>query len=63
MKQNGRTSKKPRNAQTKTQQYQGFFSFAWIVYPVLLKFFDEIQENQTNDSVGKKKRRRRRKKK
>jgi len=51
------------NQQTEQQQYfKGLFSFAWIVYPVLLKIFDEKNEDLENMKESNKKKKKKKKK-
>lgn len=43
-------------------RYNGFFSFAWLVYPVLLKIFQEKQDTFIIIDDGSKKKKKRKKK-
>jgi hypothetical protein len=47
----------------KQQRFKGLFSFAWLVYPVLLKIFDEKENNSKNDTELKQKKKKKRKNK
>ncbi len=56
--------KKIRKNKQENQQerFKGLFSFAWLVYPVLLEIFDE-KRNDSKDNTEPKKRRRKKKNK
>ena len=43
---------KPENQQ---ERFKGLFSFAWLVYPVLLEIFDEKRNDPMNNTKSKKK--------
>ncbi len=62
MKKNGRSSMKNRHMSTidhrteKEQRFKGLFSFAWLIYPVLLKIVNQKEDDSMNDAESKKKR-------
>jgi hypothetical protein len=60
MKKNNRNKMKNRgnftnNQQAEQQRFRGLFSFAWIVYPVLLAIFTEKKEQDSMNSTKSKK--------
>jgi hypothetical protein len=63
IKNKRKISKKNRNKHTTNQreeiqiqqQYTGLFSFAWLVYPVLLNIFQEREYEYSNSSKKSKK--------
>ncbi len=44
------------------QQFKGLFSFAWLAYPVLLKIFNEKENDSKNNTESKKKKKKNKKK-
>ncbi|CAF4753912.1 unnamed protein product [Rotaria sp. Silwood1] len=56
-------NKFPNDQQTEQPtRFQGLFSFAWLIYPVLLKIFDENQKNASETTVSNTKRKNKKKK-
>jgi hypothetical protein len=41
------------------QRYNGLFSFAWVIYPVLLRIFQEKEDDSKNNTQSKKNKRKR----
>ncbi len=68
MKKNKKNTTNNRNAHgnnyesEKQQRFKDLFSFAWLIYPVLLKIFDEKENNPNNDTELKKKKKKKKKK-
>jgi hypothetical protein len=47
--------------QQQHQRFKGLFSFAWLVYPVLLRIFEE-REDDSNNNTGPRKKKKKNKK-
>jgi hypothetical protein len=41
------------------QRYNGLFSFAWVIYPVLLRIFQEKEDHSKDNTQSKKNKRKR----
>ena len=44
------------------ERFTGLFSFAWLVYPILLKIYGETEDNSNNDTEPEKKKKKKKKK-
>lgn len=63
-KQTNMNNQQTRQQQQQREYFKGLFSFAWIVYPVLLEIFDEKNEEfQAKKETKKKKKKTKNKKK
>ncbi len=68
IKKNRKNPKKNRNMVTTDereekqvhQRYNGLFSFAWVIYPVLLRIFQEKEDDPKNNTQSKKKKKKNR---
>jgi hypothetical protein len=69
VKKNRKNKKKNKNRLINNQQaeqqerFKGLFSFAWLVYPVLLEIFKEKEKDANNNTESKKKKKKKKKNK
>ncbi len=69
IKQNRKNKKKNQNRVMNSQpaeqqqRFKGLFSFAWLVYPVLLEIFKEKEKDTNNNTESKKKKKKKKKNK